>query len=325
MEFNWLRDFIALTATQSFSRAAEERHVSQPAFSRRIRALEAAIGATLINRETLPLSLTPAGEIFHDQAVAMLGRLEETIERCQAAEVEDENLIRLAASQSLYTTYHSRHIQPHADTGALSVDLGAVDWPAEKFAASLVSGSVDLVMVYWHPALQFLRPLDQGGFEHITLAKDRFSPVSKPDETGQPQFRLPGEKARAPLISYGSASVLRPIVDDILQRHEGTANTLLVSQNALSSSVKALISEGFGLGWLPRRFCAAELEAGALVPAGDARFEADMEIRIYRRRDNHKPKLDHVWNALRASGNGPASGATSHANVTPLHATKTGS
>lgn len=325
MEFNWLRDFLALTATQSFSRAAEERHVSQPAFSRRIRALEAAIGVTLINRETLPLSLTPAGEIFHDRAQAMLRTLEETIEQCQAADMEDENLIRLAASQSLYTTYHARHVQSHVDSGAVSVDLGAVDWPAEKFAASLVSGAIDLVMVYWHPVLPFLKPLDQGGFEYITLAKDRFSPVSKPDGSGQPMFRLPGDKAKVPLISYGSASVLRPIVDDLLGRHEGTANTLLVSQNALSSSVKALISEGFGMGWLPRRFCQRDLDAGTLVPAGDARFEAEIEVRIYRRRDSRKPKLDSVWNDLRGPGSAPPSGVTSSANVTPLRSNQTGS
>ncbi|WP_425097951.1 LysR family transcriptional regulator [Tropicibacter sp. S64] len=326
MEFNWLRDFIALTATQSFSRAAEERHVSQPAFSRRIRALEAAVGATLINRETLPLSLTPAGAIFHDQAKAMLRTVEETIERCQAAEVEDENLLRLAASQSLYTTYHNSHFQSHVDAGHLSVDLGATAWPAEKFAAALQSGGVDLVMVYWHPALGFLAPLDQGAFEYVTITHDRFIPVSRPDPQGQPMFRLPGkDKTRVPLISYGSASVLRPIVDDLLERHEGTAHTLLVSSNALSSSVKALISEGFGLGWLPRRFCDRELDGGTLVPAGDARFEADIEIRLYRRRDNRKPMLDKVWRAVAARDGMPLDGVTAYHKVTRLNPGKTAS
>ncbi|MFW2543116.1 LysR family transcriptional regulator [Primorskyibacter sp. 2E107] len=319
MEFNWLRDFIALTATQSFSRAAEERHVSQPAFSRRIRALESAIGATLINRETLPLSLTPAGEIFHEQAQAMLRTLEGTIERCQAAEVEDENLLRLAASQSLFTTYHHSHFQPHVDAGTLAVELGATAWPAEKFATALQSGSVDLVMVYWHPALTFLKSLDQGGFEFVTIARDRFMPVSRPDADGEAMFRLPGqEKARVPLISYGSASVLRPIVDDLLARHEGTANTLLVSSNALSSSVKALISEGFGLGWLPRRFCEADLSSGALVKAGDSRFESDIEIRLYRRRDNQKPMLGSVWRAVSSGAAVPADGLRPYAGVTQL-------
>ncbi|MEZ5476956.1 MAG: LysR family transcriptional regulator [Thiolinea sp.] len=62
MELRWLDDFIALANMRHFSRAAEARHVSQPTFSRRIKLLEEAVGATLIDRNTLPLSLTlPAG------------------------------------------------------------------------------------------------------------------------------------------------------------------------------------------------------------------------------------------------------------------------
>ena len=47
MELVWLEDFLALAEALNFSRAAEARHVTQPAFSRRIRALEGWIGAAL--------------------------------------------------------------------------------------------------------------------------------------------------------------------------------------------------------------------------------------------------------------------------------------
>ena len=40
MELIWFEDYLALAETLNFSRAAEARHVTQPAFSRRIRALE---------------------------------------------------------------------------------------------------------------------------------------------------------------------------------------------------------------------------------------------------------------------------------------------
>ena len=47
MEFIWLEDFLALVDSGNFSRAAELRHVTQPAFSRRIRALEDWVGVDL--------------------------------------------------------------------------------------------------------------------------------------------------------------------------------------------------------------------------------------------------------------------------------------
>lgn len=40
MDLKWLEDFISLAETHSFSRSAELRHVTQPAFSHRIRSLE---------------------------------------------------------------------------------------------------------------------------------------------------------------------------------------------------------------------------------------------------------------------------------------------
>ena len=50
MESKWLEDFVSLAETGSFSRSAALRHVTQPAFSRRIRSLEAWLGADLIDR-----------------------------------------------------------------------------------------------------------------------------------------------------------------------------------------------------------------------------------------------------------------------------------
>ena len=75
METKWLEDFVSLAETNSFSRSAELRHVTQPAFSRRIQSLEAWLGADLIDRTSYPTRLTNAGEIFFEQAIAMLGQI----------------------------------------------------------------------------------------------------------------------------------------------------------------------------------------------------------------------------------------------------------
>ncbi|WP_164666734.1 helix-turn-helix domain-containing protein, partial [Pseudomonas viridiflava] len=50
MELVWLEDFNALAESGNFSRAADARHVTQPAFSRRIRALESWVGVELFER-----------------------------------------------------------------------------------------------------------------------------------------------------------------------------------------------------------------------------------------------------------------------------------
>ena len=64
MNLIWLDDFLTLAASGSFSRAAQERHMTQPAFSRRVRALEDWLGVVLFDRSTQPATLTEAGEWF---------------------------------------------------------------------------------------------------------------------------------------------------------------------------------------------------------------------------------------------------------------------
>ena len=71
METKWLEDFVSLAETRSFSRSAQLRHVTQPAFSRRIQALEAWAGLDLVDRSSYPTRLTPAGETFHGQALVL--------------------------------------------------------------------------------------------------------------------------------------------------------------------------------------------------------------------------------------------------------------
>ena len=78
METKWLEDFVSLAETHSFSRSAQLRHVTQPAFSRRIQSLEAWAGTDLVDRSSYPTRLTPAGQTLYDQSLEMLQALQST-------------------------------------------------------------------------------------------------------------------------------------------------------------------------------------------------------------------------------------------------------
>ncbi len=86
MDHKWLEDFIALARERSFSRAAQQRHVTQPQFSRRIRALELWVGADLVNRAGMPLGLTPAGEALLPVASRAVANLNDARERIRHAQ-----------------------------------------------------------------------------------------------------------------------------------------------------------------------------------------------------------------------------------------------
>ena len=74
MEFKWLEDFLSVAKLRNFSQAARERHATQPALSRRVKALEAWYGVPLVDRSTYPVVLTPAGDHFLPLAVTYDGK-----------------------------------------------------------------------------------------------------------------------------------------------------------------------------------------------------------------------------------------------------------
>ena len=89
-----LEDFLSLCRHRSFSHAAQERNVTQPAFSRRIRALEEWLGVVLFDRTALPVRLTAQGEQFLPVARDIVDRMAEA-RREFAAGNRSDGIVRL--------------------------------------------------------------------------------------------------------------------------------------------------------------------------------------------------------------------------------------
>src|SRR5690606_8829473 len=96
-----LEDLIALAQTGSFVRAAELRHVTHPAFGRRIRALEAWAGTPLVQRQRAPVILTPQGEALLKAATQVVERMEQVRHRIRGAGAAGEPVLRIASGRSL--------------------------------------------------------------------------------------------------------------------------------------------------------------------------------------------------------------------------------
>jgi len=81
MQLRQLRHFAAVAVHGNFSKAARQFHLTQPALSRQVRALEAELGVKLINRGKNSISLTPIGQSYFRQIRDVLAFLDQTVQR----------------------------------------------------------------------------------------------------------------------------------------------------------------------------------------------------------------------------------------------------
>ncbi|MBE95941.1 LysR family transcriptional regulator [Marinobacter sp.] len=299
MEIRWLEDFMALARTRHFSRAAELQHVSQPTFSRRIKLLEEAMGATLINRQSLPLSLTPAGEAFVELCERVTRDVRETKDRISDMESEASARISVGSTQGLFSHFYQGWAQQEGLAERLQLNLKATNWVGEQFLDALDNGECDLVLCYWHEDLPWKDHLSEDRYEWVTLAREFLVPVSVADENGQPRFALPGTPEQpVPLIAYHSRGFLQSAIEGHLNRRKLPANLLPLNENTQSASIKALVKQGFGMGWLPQRMTEKSERFGSLTRAGDKRCDVPLEIRLIRLREPRSDDLLTLWKKL---------------------------
>ncbi|WP_150912184.1 LysR family transcriptional regulator [Marinobacter halotolerans] len=299
MEIRWLEDFMALARTRHFSRAAELQHVSQPTFSRRIKLLEEAMGATLINRQTLPLSLTPAGEAFVEMCERVTRDVRETRDRIDAMEAEASARISVGSTQGLFSHYYQSWARQAGVAERLQLNLKATNWVGEQFLDALDNGECDLVLCYWHDDLPWGERLDPERYEWMTLARETLVPVSVADSGGQPRFTLPGTVGQpVPLIAYHSRGFLQSAIEARLAKINEPAYLLPLNENTQSAGIKALVKQGFGMGWLPKRMTEKSEQFGSLARAGDERWDVPLEIRLIRLRQTRSDDLLILWKTL---------------------------
>ncbi len=299
MELAWVEDFLALAECGGFVRAAERRHVTQPAFSRRIRALEHWVGAELVDRSSHRIGLTAAGVAFRPVAEEVQRRLQEGREQAQNAGREALGGIRLACTHMLASTFFGRwlaSLEPRLGRD-ITFQLQVNDMLAcERL---MRRGDARLLLCHHHDAAP--AELDARAFARILLARDRLVPVSAPDGQGRPLHPLPPEAGRTtPFLAYREESGLGRILcrSGVLDRLHGQLDPAFHSHAILT--LASLARSGRGLAWTPLSLIQPDLDEGALVPAGGPDMGIDIAVCLIRPIARQSPVVENLWSLAQA-------------------------
>jgi len=285
METKWLEDFVSLAETRSFSRSAQMRHVTQPAFSRRIQSLEAWAGSDLVDRSSYPTRLTPAGETLYAQSLEVLQALQTTRAMLRGHATAAQDVIEFAVPHTLAFTFFPAWVSALRENfGPIKSRLIALN--VHDAVMRLVEGSCDLLIAYHHASQPY--QLDADRYEMVSLGEEIISPYVKPDAAGRPSFELPGKTGRPlPYLAYAQGAYLGQMVELILKRCSAPIHLDRVYETDMAEGLKAMALEGHGIAFLPMSAVKKDVRAKKLVSAAPPELkdlQITMEIRAYRER-----------------------------------------
>lgn len=241
MHLDELDSFVHVARLSSFSGAAEQLHISQPAMSKRIQSLESRLGVTLFDRLGKRVRLTPAGELLLAKASAMLD-LSRDMER------EIGNLAQAVSGRlSIATSHHiglhrlapvlQAFTQAYAD---VQLDIQFED--SEVAHQMVLAGDIELAVVTLNPAGEREQPdLHTQSIWH--------DPLCFVNAKALPEVTTLEQLATLPCILPGPNTFTGRIVTERFAQ-EGLQLKPALSTNYLET-ISMLVSVGLGWSVLP--------------------------------------------------------------------------
>jgi DNA-binding transcriptional LysR family regulator len=294
VDITLFNDLERLSGTGNFSQAAKLGNISQPAFSRRIKTLEAWVGATLVDRSRQPVKLTAAGTQMLEVGLQSLAYIER--ERSQILETQslpEKYIVAFGEQHSISWRFYTNWLRAFEESyGPILSRLRADDLP--HCMRDLQNGDVDFVIAYTRAGEA---PADG---ESIVIGKDRLVLVCQPDSEGKPIFNFESEDVCIPFLQFGEAAPISEHLVSMFQDHKLEPRLQSVYENSMAGALLIRARDGTGVAWLPESLIDADLVSKTLVRTGREDWTVALDIRLYRNEQYSNRLTRSIWSFLEA-------------------------
>ena len=268
--------------------------MTQPAFSRRIRALEEWLGTELFDRSSQPARLTAAGEWFRGAAQDLMDRVARVPGEARTVAEGHSTTLRFAATHALSFTFMPgwlRSLESHLAVGAITL-------ASDVFArceAMLLQSQVQFVLSHGHPLST--SELPSRGYPFVSVGSDVLVPVCAPDDDGRPCHELTRATAASPLqvLDYSVESGIGRIVRDVRGAELERWPAQSIVKAHLASVLRTMALDGRGMAWLPLTLIEDDLASGRLLESAPRTWRIEMDVRLYRDRSRLGKAGEDFW------------------------------
>ena len=174
MELRLLRYFLTVAKEQSFTKAAEQLHITQPTLSRQMAAFEEELGVTLFIRSGKKISLTDEGILLKRRALEILNLEERTIEELKGKEEVVEGTITIGCGEFAAVETLAKICKTYKEKYPL-VQIVLHTATADTVYEMMNKGLVDIAL--------FMEPVDTEGLDYIRITDcDHWCVGMRPDD-----------------------------------------------------------------------------------------------------------------------------------------------
>ena len=174
MELRLLRYFLTVAKEQSFTKAAEQLHITQPTLSRQMAAFEEELGVTLFIRSGKKISLTDEGILLKRRALEILNLEERTLEELKGKEEVVEGTITIGCGEFAAVETLAKICKTYKEKYPL-VQIVLHTATADAVYEMMNRGLVDIAL--------FMEPVDTEGLDYIRITDcDHWCVGMRPDD-----------------------------------------------------------------------------------------------------------------------------------------------
>lgn len=256
MELRHLRSFVTIARVGSFSRAAEQMHIAQPALSQQIRQLEDELGVSLFDRHARGVRLSRAGDKLLVHAMDILGRVNSARTELQMLAQEVSGEVRLGLPTTVIRLLGSM-IRADLEEAFPGIKLQIIEGMSGYLCEWMANGELDAAILYDRS----FYPEYVDAFQSSPILREDFRLIVAPHETGLATPVPIGELERFEVVLPRRLHAIRTLIDDFVKEQGITLN--LVSELDSLSMIVDLVRAGH-VTLLPGVAVGIELESGLI-------------------------------------------------------------
>jgi len=295
VNLNQLRYFVSVAENGSFTKAAVNHYISQTAITQQIHTLEESIGTKLLDRNSRPVSLTPAGKVFLKEAREILGKMDTALLRTREASTGLEGELRIGYTKGYEHSDLPKYLRSfHQEYPNVLISCYRCD--TDMLASGLIKGDYDVIFTWDSTNLRQEETLALQVMEHVPLRVALYAnhPLARRRELSRKDLKQENILFMSPSgtgDSFGDAYYIN------LYQQAGYQPNIILRSNDMESILMMVAAEE-GISIVPEYTHPWDVGTENVVFVPLSGEEETEEILIAWRRHDDNPALQHFIEKL---------------------------